>query len=70
MGAYSPAPLGTPELLSDIETNALVPTVHAMKRARVPFRGILYAGVLITNQGTRILEYNCRFGDPETQPES
>jgi phosphoribosylamine---glycine ligase len=68
MGAYSPAPLGTPELLNDIETNALVPTVHAMKRGRVPFRGILYAGVLVTNQGTRILEYNCRLGDPETQP--
>ena len=68
MGAYSPTPLGTPELLSDIETNALVPTVHAMKRARTPFRGILYAGVLVTNQGPRILEYNCRLGDPETQP--
>jgi phosphoribosylamine---glycine ligase len=68
MGAYSPAPLATPELLNDIETNSLIPTVHAMKRARVPFRGILYAGVLVTNQGPRILEYNCRLGDPETQP--
>ncbi len=68
MGAYSPAPLATPELLSTIETEALIPTVHAMKRARVPFRGILYAGVLQTNQGPRILEYNCRLGDPETQP--
>ncbi len=68
MGAYSPAPLGTPALLDDIETNALVPTVHAMKRARVPFRGVLYAGVIVTNQGPRILEYNCRLGDPETQP--
>lgn len=68
MGAYSPTPLATPNLLGDIEANALVPTVHAMKRARVPFRGLLYAGVLVTNQGPRILEYNCRFGDPETQP--
>jgi phosphoribosylamine--glycine ligase len=68
MGAYSPAPLGTSKLLDDIETNALIPTVHAMKRARTPFRGILYAGVLVTNQGMRILEYNCRLGDPETQP--
>ena len=68
MGAYSPAPLGTPELLEEIEKEALVPTVHAMKRARTPFRGILYAGVLQTNQGPRILEYNCRLGDPETQP--
>jgi phosphoribosylamine--glycine ligase len=67
MGAYSPAALATPELLADIETNALVPTVHAMKRKRTPFRGVLYAGVMTTNQGARILEYNCRFGDPETQ---
>lgn len=68
MGAYCPAPLGTPELLDLIEQQALVPTVHAMKRKRVPFRGILYAGVMSTNQGPRILEYNCRLGDPETQP--
>lgn len=67
MGAYSPAPLATPELLADIETNALIPTVHALKRARKPLRGILYAGVMATNQGPRILEYNCRLGDPETQ---
>ncbi len=68
MGAYCPAPLGTTELLNEIEAHALVPTVHAMKRRRVPFRGVLYAGVMVTNQGMRILEYNCRFGDPETQP--
>ncbi len=68
MGAYSPAPVATPELLSEIEASALVPTVHAMKRRRTPFRGVLYAGVMVTNQGARILEYNCRFGDPETQP--
>jgi phosphoribosylamine--glycine ligase len=68
MGAYSPAPLATPKLLDDIETNALVPTIHAMKRARTPFRGILYAGVIVTNQGPRLLEFNCRLGDPETQP--
>jgi phosphoribosylamine--glycine ligase len=68
MGAYSPAPLATAELMNAIETEALVPTVHAMKRKRTPFRGILYAGVMQTNQGPRILEYNCRMGDPETQP--
>lgn len=68
MGAYSPPPLANVELLNDIEAHALVPTVHAMKRRRVPFRGVLYAGVLVTNQGPRVLEYNCRFGDPETQP--
>ncbi|MSU80289.1 MAG: phosphoribosylamine--glycine ligase [Gemmataceae bacterium] len=68
MGAYSPAPLATPELLGEIETQGFIPIVHAMKRARTPFRGLLYAGVLVTNQGPRILEYNCRLGDPETQP--
>jgi phosphoribosylamine--glycine ligase len=68
MGAYCPATLATPDLLHDIEAHALVPTVHAMKRRRMPFRGVLYAGVMVTNQGMRILEYNCRFGDPETQP--
>src|SRR5581483_9588236 len=68
MGAYCPAPLGTTEMLHEIEAQALVPTVHAMKRKRMPFQGVLYAGVMVTNQGSRILEYNCRFGDPETQP--
>jgi phosphoribosylamine--glycine ligase len=68
MGAYCPAPLGTPELLRQIEETVLVPTVHAMKRGRRPFHGVLYAGVMVTNQGPRVLEFNCRFGDPETQP--
>jgi phosphoribosylamine--glycine ligase len=67
MGAYCPAPLGTPELLQEIEQGILVPTVHALKRSRKPFRGVLYAGVMVTNQGPRVLEFNCRFGDPETQ---
>ncbi len=68
MGAYCPAPLATPELLQEIDTQVLVPTVHALKRGRRPFRGILYAGMMVTNQGARVLEFNCRFGDPETQP--
>jgi phosphoribosylamine---glycine ligase len=68
MGAYCPAPLGTPPLLDAIDREVLVPTVHAMKRGRRPFRGVLYAGVMVTPQGPRVLEYNCRFGDPETQP--
>ncbi len=68
MGAYCPAPLGTRELIEEIERTVLVPTVHAMKRRRRPFRGVLYAGLIITNQGLRVLEFNCRFGDPECQP--
>jgi phosphoribosylamine--glycine ligase len=68
MGAYCPAPLGTPELLEQIDAGILVPTVHSLKRRRRPFRGVLYAGVMVTSQGPRVLEFNCRFGDPETQP--
>jgi phosphoribosylamine---glycine ligase len=68
MGAYCPAPIATTELWQEIETQILVPTVHALKRHRRPFRGLLYAGVMATNQGPRCLEFNARFGDPETQP--
>jgi phosphoribosylamine--glycine ligase len=68
MGAFCPAPLGTPELLAHAEQEVLVRTVHAMKRSRTPFRGLLYAGLMNTDQGLRVLEFNCRFGDPETQP--
>jgi phosphoribosylamine--glycine ligase len=68
MGAYCPAPLITPAVLASIEERVLVPTVHAMKRMRRPFRGVLYAGMMITNQGPKVLEYNVRFGDPECQP--
>jgi len=68
MGAYSPAPIVTPELLRDIEEKILVPTVHTMKRRRTPFRGVLYAGLMLTKQGPKVLEFNVRFGDPETQP--
>jgi phosphoribosylamine--glycine ligase len=68
MGAYCPAPIVTEELLHRIEEQILVPTVHAMKRARKPFQGVLYAGLMLTHQGPKVLEYNVRFGDPECQP--
>jgi len=68
MGAYCPAPIVNEETLHWIEERVLVPTVHAMKRARRPFRGVLYAGLMLTAQGPKVLEYNARFGDPECQP--
>ncbi|MGQ9504049.1 MAG: phosphoribosylamine--glycine ligase [Thermogutta sp.] len=68
MGAYSPAPVVDDEMLHWIEANVLVPTIHAMKKARRPFQGVLYAGLMITPLGPRVLEYNVRFGDPECQP--
>ncbi|HAA48634.1 MAG TPA: phosphoribosylamine--glycine ligase [Planctomycetaceae bacterium] len=68
MGAYSPSPLLTPDLQSEIEAKILVPTIHAMKLADTPFCGLLYAGLMITRQGPKVLEFNVRFGDPEAQP--
>jgi phosphoribosylamine--glycine ligase len=68
MGAYSPAPLITPLLMDNIIGQILVPAVHAMKRRNRPFRGSLYAGLMITHQGPKVLEFNVRFGDPEAQP--
>ncbi len=68
MGAYCPAPLVDDETLHWIEEHVLVPTVHAMKRAGRSFRGVLYAGLMMTYQGPKVLEYNVRFGDPECQP--
>jgi phosphoribosylamine--glycine ligase len=71
MGVYCPAPVATPELMKEWERSVFFPTIHAMKRARYPFQGVLFAGLMLTNQGptqvTRVLEFNCRFGDPETQ---
>ena len=68
MGAYSPAPVVTEALMEQIVKEILVPTVDGMNRNDSPYRGILYAGVMITQGGPRVLEFNVRFGDPETQP--
>ena len=68
MGAYSPTPLVTPQMMDEIIDKILVPTVHAMKKAGCPFTGILYAGLMLTPQGPKVVEYNVRFGDPEAQP--
>ncbi|MEM7315998.1 MAG: phosphoribosylamine--glycine ligase [Planctomycetota bacterium] len=68
MGAYCPAPIVDEELMQSVQERILVPIVHAMKRKRSPFRGVLYAGIMVTNQGPKVLEFNVRFGDPECQP--
>jgi phosphoribosylamine--glycine ligase len=67
MGAFSPTARVTPKLMEDVEREILVPVIHALKRGRRPFRGVIYAGIMLTNQGPKVLEFNVRFGDPETQ---
>jgi len=68
MGAYSPAPVVTEELMNQITREILVPVVDGMNRSGAPYKGILYAGIMVTAGGPRVLEFNVRFGDPETQP--
>jgi len=68
MGAYCPAPAATDAIIRQVEREVLVPTVDAMRRAGRPFKGVLYAGLMLTAGGPRVLEFNCRFGDPEAQP--
>ncbi|MCC7212012.1 MAG: phosphoribosylamine--glycine ligase [Candidatus Brocadia sp.] len=67
MGAYSPVPFITGQLQFSIEENILVPVIHAMKRENRPYKGVIYAGLIITSTGPKVLEFNARFGDPETQ---
>jgi phosphoribosylamine--glycine ligase len=67
MGAYSPTPFVTPEVHDQIMSRIIMPTVAGMKQRGMPFRGILYAGVMVTAQGPKLFEYNVRFGDPECQ---
>jgi len=67
MGAYAPAPIITMELLEQIHEEVMQPTVNAMTREKRPYRGFLYAGLMITRQGPKVVEFNCRLGDPETQ---
>ena len=68
MGAYSPAPILTEELMDEVVEKILVPTVHGMNEEGRRFRGLLYAGLMITGGGPKVVEFNVRFGDPETQP--
>jgi phosphoribosylamine---glycine ligase len=68
MGAYTPTPLIDDETMATIEREVLVPTVDALRRDGVTYQGVLYAGLMLTAGGPKVLEFNCRFGDPETQP--
>lgn len=67
MGAYAPTNLATPELISQIDRDIVQPTIDAMRDEGMPFRGILFTGLMITKNGPKVLEYNVRGGDPETQ---
>ncbi|MDP3142947.1 MAG: phosphoribosylamine--glycine ligase [Candidatus Omnitrophota bacterium] len=67
MGAYSPAPVVTEDLQKKVEKEVFAPTIAGMKMLGHPFKGILYAGLMITKDGPKVLEFNVRFGDPETQ---
>jgi phosphoribosylamine--glycine ligase len=67
MGAYSPSGLLNEAQFRQIESKVLVPIVHAMKKEEHPYRGVLYAGLMLTATGPRVLEFNVRFGDPECQ---
>jgi phosphoribosylamine--glycine ligase len=67
MGAYSPAPIFDAAMQQRTMDEIVLPTVRALARAGTPFRGVLYAGLMIDAKGPRLVEYNCRFGDPETQ---
>ena len=68
LGAYSPAPVYTEELSKLVNETIIAPTIAAMAAEGAPFTGILYTGLMLTEKGPRVLEYNVRFGDPETQP--
>ena len=67
MGAYSPAPVITPELHDDVMQRIVYPTVNGMADIGRPFKGVLYVGLMITDAGPKVVEFNCRFGDPEAQ---
>ncbi len=68
MGAYSPAPVVTPALEKQIMNKIMIPTVKGMAKEGRPYKGVLYAGLMIKNGKARVVEFNCRFGDPEAQP--
>jgi len=67
MGCYAPTPIATTQLMQSIEQTILKPTIDGMRKERFPFVGLLFTGIMVTSTGPKVLEYNVRFGDPETQ---
>jgi phosphoribosylamine--glycine ligase len=67
MGAYAPVSLSSPELTDAVTERIFLPTLHALRKRGTPFTGLLYAGLMLTPDGPKVVEFNCRFGDPETQ---
>lgn len=67
MGCYAPTPIGTPELIEQVKRTILQPTIDGMRRDGFPFVGMLFTGLMLTASGPKVLEYNVRFGDPETE---
>jgi phosphoribosylamine--glycine ligase len=67
MGAISPSPFVSPEMFSDVINNIVFPTINRMREEGRKYQGVLYVGLMLTEEGPKVLEYNCRFGDPETQ---
>lgn len=67
MGAYAPAPIVSPQILRDVEERIIAPTLRGMKEKHRAYKGCLYVGLMITTTGPKVIEYNCRFGDPESQ---
>jgi len=67
MGAYSPAPIVDKNMLRQIQETILEPTINELRKRNITYKGIIYAGIMVTKEGPKVLEFNCRFGDPETQ---
>lgn len=67
MGCYAPTPIGTPQLIEEVHRTILEPTIRGMRQERIRFVGLLFTGIMVTSSGPKVLEYNVRFGDPETQ---
>jgi phosphoribosylamine--glycine ligase len=67
MGAYAPATITTPQMLQAVRNRVFIPLIRGLQDMGIPYRGVIYAGLMITPNGPKVLEFNCRFGDPETQ---